>query len=113
MDNTEAHKKSPKQLSNSPDEHENRMIALTMNEVENRIRNHTATSQELTHFLKLGTSRELLEKQKLEEEIRLLKAKQEALKAQKKYEDLIENALKAMKKYSGQSDDEEYEYVDD
>lgn len=101
-----------------PDERENQMILLAMNEVEERIRNHTATSQELTHFLKLGSARERLEKKKLETETELLAAKAELARSQKRYDELVESALVAMKRYNGYSDDEDdydldYEYVDE
>ena len=112
-ENEEAVDRKPTKIfAESPDEHENKMISLAMREVEDRIRKHQATSQELTHFLRLGTTTARLEKEKLSREIELLKAKREVLEAQKKYEDLIGNALEAMRKYSG-VDEEEYEYVED
>ena len=100
----------------TPEERENQMILLAMNEVEDRIRNHTATSQELTHFLKLASARERLEKEELEKKIELLSAKADLIKSQKRYDELVENAMFAMKRYNGQRDDEydsEYEYVDE
>lgn len=102
--------------SMEPEERENQMILLAMNEVEDRIKNHTATSQELTHFLKLATVRERLEKKKLEVETELLAAKVELAKSQKRYDELVENALGAMKKYNGYDDEDydlDYEYVDE
>ena len=101
----------------TPEERESQMILLAMNEVEERIRNHTATSQELTHFLKLGTAREQLEMEKLKRETELLTAKAELVRSQKRYDELIDNAISAMARYNGQDDEEdyssEYEYVDE
>ena len=100
-----------------PEERENQMILLAMNEVEDRIRNHTATSQELTHFLKLGTARERLERKKLETETELLAAKADLARSQKRYDELVENALASMKRYNGYDDEDDidldYEYVDE
>jgi hypothetical protein len=82
-------KKQPKPLADvgplpparSAEEREMQMVNLAMKLVEQRMRDGTATSQETTHFLKLGTERERLEKQKLEQEIELAKAKIQAAKA--------------------------------
>ena len=52
----------------TPEARENQMISLAMDLVEKRIREGTASSAETTHFLKLATSKTMLEKQKLEEE---------------------------------------------
>ena len=106
-------KKTSRFYSDSPEEHENRMIALAMSEVEDRIRKHTATSQELTHFLKLATTRERLEKEKLEREIEFLKAKKEALESTQQYEAMVKDALNSLKRYSGNDEDEIYDYEED
>ena len=87
----------------SPDAREQQMIALAMDLVEKRLREGTATSQETTHFLKLATSREQLEKEKLELEKELLQAKTENIRSQA----FFEEAIKAMKTYSGGHDDTE------
>lgn len=91
----------------SPEDQENRMIALSMDLVEERLRNGTATSQETTHFLKLGSTNARLEHERLVLENELLKAKTEALQSQKRVEELYEEALRSMKIYSGQIDEED------
>ena len=93
----------------SPQARENQMIALAMALVEQRLRDGTATSQETTHFLKLGSAKESLEREKLIEENKLLKAKTEAYQSQKKTEELFEEAIKAMRSYSGHADEVEYD----
>lgn len=99
----------------SPEAWENRLIGKAMAEVERRIDDHTATSQELVHFLKLGTEKAKLENRKLEQEVELARAKTEALESSKHIEELYANAINAMKEYSGAlggSDDyEDDEYV--
>ena len=64
----------------------------------------TASSQVITHYLKLGSTKERLEKEKLEEENKLLRARTEALQSSKKIEELYENAISAMRRYSGHDD---------
>ena len=93
----------------TPDARENQMIALAVDLVEQRLLDGTASSQETTHFLKLGSMKNRLEMEKLQEENRLLKARTEALQSAKRVEELYSEAIKAMRRYSGQgSDDDEY-----
>lgn len=93
----------------SEDAREKQLISLAMDEVEKRIRNGTASSQELCHFLKLGTQEKKLEREKLERENELLIAKTEALKSAKQVEDLYREAIKAFGIYSGKDEDEDNE----
>jgi hypothetical protein len=80
---------------------------LAYDEAEKQIRSGRATSQLLTHFLKLGTEREKLERKKIENETRLTDAKIESLESQKNVEKLYGEALQAMKAYSGQANIED------
>ena len=88
-------------IGTSPEAIENEMIALAYKEVEYRIRNHQASSQELVHFLKMGSEKERLEREKLEAEMQLQKVKADAIESSKHMEELYENAINAMKIYSG------------
>lgn len=91
---------------------ENQLIALAADEVEYRIRNHTASSQELVHFLRLGSTKSKLELEKLRKENELLVAKTEALKSAKHSEELFSEAMRAFGIYTGStssSDEEEDE----
>ena len=95
----------------TPEARENQLISLAVDLVEQRLIDGTASSQETTHFLKLGSIKNRLEMEKLEEENRLLKAKTESIQSQKKVEELYAEALNAMRSYAGQvgdSDDNEY-----
>ena len=87
---------------------EQQMIALAMDLVEKRLRNGTASSQETTHFLKLGSTKAKIELEKLKKENQLLVAKTEALQTTKKFEELFEQGMKAYMVYTGNSaeDDE-------
>lgn len=83
---------------------ENQIISLAYDLVEQRIRRGTATSQEVTTFIKMGSSLAQLEKSKLERETEVLVAKAESMKSQKKIEELYSEAMRAFRTYSGQEE---------
>ena len=85
----------------TPEARENQLIALASDLAEQQLREGTASSQVITHYLKLGSMKERLEREKLEQENALLRAKTESLQSAKRVEELYESALKAMKNYSG------------
>lgn len=89
---------------------ENQMISLAIDLAEQQLRDGTASSQVITHFLKLGSMRERLERERLEEENKLLKAKTESLQSAARSEALYEEVIKAMREYQGYGDDEDYDY---
>jgi len=91
--------------ASTPEGRENEMIMLAYQEVERRIRDHTATSQELCHFLKMGSEKERLEREKLEVEMELQRVKADAIESSKHMEELYNNAIAAMKLYSGSEED--------
>lgn len=91
----------------SPEDRENQLIAMAYDAAEERILNRTATSQEICHFLKLGSSKERIEKEIMERQRELITAKTEALKAAKRMEEVYEKAIQAIQLYSGEIDDEE------
>lgn len=80
---------------------ENQMIALAVNLAEKQLSDGTASSQVISHYLKLGSTKERLEKDILEQQKELMKAKTDAIKSAKKVEELYANALNAMRAYSG------------
>lgn len=90
----------------TPEARENQLIAMAYDLVEQRLLDGTATSQETTHFLKLGSMKARLEAEKLRKENELLEAKTEALQSAKRVEELYSEALNAMRAYSGNVDDE-------
>ncbi|MCI6805699.1 MAG: hypothetical protein MR912_08940, partial [Prevotella sp.] len=90
-----------------PESRENQMIALAVDLAEKQLLEGTASSQVITHFLKLGSTKERLEKEKLEEENKLLRARTEALQSAKRVEELYSDAIAAMRKYSGNGDSNE------
>lgn len=79
---------------------ESELTALAYDAVEKRIREGTATSQELVHFLKMGSTSEKRKKVLEEEQIELMRAKKEALEAAKRVEELYKDAIQAVRSYS-------------
>lgn len=92
----------------SPEARENQLISLAVDLAEKQLQEGTASSQVITHYLKLGSTKERLEKEKLEEENKLLRAKTENLQSQKRVEELYSEAIKAMRNYAGQGGTDEY-----
>ena len=86
---------------------ENQLISLATKLAEKQLLEGTASSQVITHYLKLGTVKAQLEKEKLERENELLKAKTEAIKSAATSEALFAEAIQAMRVYSGSGNDEE------
>lgn len=89
----------------TPEERENQMIALAVDVAEEQLRNGTASAQVITHFLKLGSTKERIEKEILEKQKELIEAKTATLQSAKRVEELYENALRAMRSYQGVEDD--------
>ena len=97
-------KKVPKRRppATTPEGRENQLISLAMDLVEKRLLEGTASSQETTHFLKLGSTKEKLEKDILEKQKDLITAKTESIQSGKRVEELYSRALDAMRTYSGE-----------
>ena len=111
MGNSSTSKNRPRRRPGlTPEARENQIIADAMDMAEEQIRDRTASSQVLTHFLKLATTKMELEKEKLRNENELLRAKTEAIQSAQHTEELYKNAIKAMQRYSGQGASEEDEY---
>ena len=100
--------KAPLRPATTPESRENQMIALAMDLVEQRLRDGTASSQETTHFLKLASPKNRLEIEKLRLENEHTAAKTKALADSEEIKVLYEEALKAMSRYGGHGDDDEY-----
>lgn len=93
----------------TPESRENQMIAMAMDLVEQRLLDGTASSQETTHFLKLGSMKAQLEKEKLERENELLRAKTKAIESTEDMAELYTQAIRAMQKYGGHGDSDDQE----
>lgn len=88
---------------------EAQLVSLAVDLAEKQLREGTASSQVMTHYLKLGSTRENLEQERLRSENELLKAKVEQAASAKRVEELYSAALDAMRAYNGQASDQEYD----
>lgn len=88
----------------TPEAREQQLISLAIDAAEKQLIEGTASSQVITHFLKLGSSKERLEKEKLEEENKLLRAKTKAVESSEEIKVLYADAVRAMQRYSGVED---------
>lgn len=96
----------------TPEARENQLISLASDLAEKQLREGTASSQVITHYLKLGSTKERIEKEILEKQKELIEAKTQNLQSAKRIEELYSNALNAMRNYSGHGsgDDDEEDY---
>lgn len=102
-------KRRPSPPARTPEGRESQLISMAEDLAERQLAEGTASSQVIVHFLKLATKRERLEQEMLEKRNELIQAKTESLQAAKRIEELYENALKAMKEYSGGGTDPDEE----
>lgn len=110
-EHTAPRRRSP---AKTPEERESMLVAMALDRAEQQIADGTASSQLLTHFAKLGSSRETLEQERLRNENQVLRKKVESMEAAIDVKNLMEEALGAFKGYSGRSStaDDEDEYYD-
>ena len=102
---------APGPPASTPEEREQQLTALAYNLVEKRLLDGTATSQETTYFLNLGSVKKKLELEKMIKENTLLDARTEQLGKGDRMEELLDRAVKAFKGYSGEEmPSEEGEY---
>ena len=88
----------------SPEARENQMISLAIDLAERQLMEGTASSQVITHYLKLGSTKERIEKEILEKQKDLIEAKTQSLQSAKRIEEMYSEAMKAFRSYSGQGD---------
>lgn len=94
----------------TPEARENQLISLAVDLAEKQLQEGTASSQVITHYLKLGSTKERLEKEILEKQKDLMDARTKALKSAENVERLYADAIRAMRRYSGQAGDHDDEY---
>lgn len=96
----------------TPEGREHQLVSLAHDLVEQRLLDGTASATETVHFLKLGSTRERLEQQRLEAEVKLQLAKIESLESQARMEELYAKAIGAMSLYQGNAPQPESDYDD-
>lgn len=103
----ERRKRSSSSERRTPEGRESYLIELAMKRAEEMMLNGNAPAQIISHFLKLGTEKAKLEKERIRSEVELTKSKAYLAESQRKSEEIAARALEAFKRYSGSSDDEE------
>lgn len=94
----------------TPEEQENRMISLAVGLAEKQLKDGTASPTIINHYLKLATTKEQHELEKVKLENQLLKARTEQISSQARSETMYKEAIEAFRVYSGNgSEEDEYE----
>lgn len=106
----EPKKSKTRRPATTPEGRESQLVNYAVELAETQLREGTASAQVISHYLKLGSTRETLEQERLKNENELLRAKVEQLASGARIEQLYGEALAAMKSYAGQ---QEYEADDD
>ena len=104
---TESTSAQRRQPATTPEAREQQMIALAVEVAEEQMLARTASSQVITHYLKMGSSRELKEQAKLQHEILSLEVKIKEIESRTNGEALVKRVLSAMREYSGVDDDDD------
>ena len=92
----------------TPEARENQLISLAIDLAEKQLIEGTASSQVITHYLKLGSTKERIEKEIMEKQKELIEAKTQSLQSAKRVEELYADALEAMRKYTYTGGETEY-----
>lgn len=90
----------------SPEARENQLIELAVDLAEKQLIEGTASSMVITHYLRMGSMKERLERDKLRAENEHLRAKTESLEAARKSDEKLERAIRAFTRYSGHQNDD-------
>lgn len=88
--------------ASTPEGRENQLTALAYDRAEEMLLDGTASSQVVTFFLKLGSTKQRLEMEKLREENELLRAKTSNIKSQERSEQKFDEVIAAIKTYRGE-----------
>lgn len=107
-----ASSKTTRVPARTPDERENQLVEAATDLAEQQLREGSASAQVITHYLKLGSSRERLEQERLKGEIYVSQVKAEQMASEMRTEELIRDAFAALRGYSGTEEEPEPEYDD-
>ncbi|MET0786849.1 MAG: hypothetical protein ABWY25_09100 [Paenisporosarcina sp.] len=109
-----ASKRGPKRRPATSDANrESQMVSLAIDLAEKQLSEGSASAMVITHYLKLGSTREKLEQERLRRENEVLNARVETLASAKKVEELYAAALDAMRSYAGRTVETEQDYYDE
>lgn len=105
--------KPVRRKASTPQARENQLIDLAVDAAEELMRSGNAPAQVITHYLKLGSSREKIEQERIRADVEIANAKIDAMKSVVKAEELFQGAITAMTKYRGEITVEDVEFYDD
>lgn len=90
-----------RRAATTPEARENQLVNLAVDLAERQLRDGSASAQVISHYLKAGSTREYLEKQRIAMDVELMEAKREQMASMARIEELYENAIGAMRSYQG------------
>ena len=93
-------KKRDSKPADTPEAREKQLVNLAVDLAETQLRDGTASQAVITHFLKLASKREVLEREILEKQSKLIEAKATNIAKDKEAEQLAKEAIEAMKNYN-------------
>lgn len=96
-------------FATTPEQREQELIGLAMDLAQRRMQEGTASSAEIVHFLKLGSSRERLEQEKILAETEKARAQAKATQDLEDTKRLMTEAIAALRTYRGETDEEYYD----
>jgi hypothetical protein len=92
----------------TPEARENQLVSLAVDLAEKQLLDGTASSQVVTHYLKIGSTKDRIEKEILEKQKELIEAKTQNIRSSSESKELYENALDAFRNYSGRGGSDDY-----
>ena len=96
-------KKRNSKPANDPEARERQLVSLAVNLAEKQLIDGTASAAVMTHYLKIASKRETLEREILEKQSALIEAKASSITKGKEADDLAKAAIEAMKNYNSGS----------
>ncbi len=89
--------------ASNPEAREAQLVNLAVDLAEKQLRDGTASSAVINHYLKVASRRETLEREILEKQMKLIEAKAQSISKDREAEDLAKAAIEAMKNYNSGS----------
>lgn len=85
----------------TPESREAQLVNAAINLAEKQLLDGTASAAVITHYLKIATKREVMEREILGKQAKLLEAKANSIESSKDTKEMYEKAIESMKKYAG------------
>jgi hypothetical protein len=89
--------------ASTPEARENQLINLAVSLAEKQLIDGTASPSIINHYLKMASKREVIEREILEKQSKLIDAKTQNIVKEKEQEELAKAAIEAMKNYNSGS----------